>query len=53
MTEREGNTNAQRVDEREVRSGRSSEYAPPEEDRGTSWVSVVLGWLAALGRASS
>jgi hypothetical protein len=49
MTEREGNTNAQRVDEREVRSGRSSEYAPPEEDRGTSWVSVVLGWLAALG----
>jgi hypothetical protein len=49
MTEREGNTNAQRVDEREVRSGRSPGYALPEEDRGTSWVSVVLGWLAALG----
>jgi hypothetical protein len=49
MTEREGNTNAQRVDEREVRSARSSGYTPPEEDRGTSWVSVVLGWLAALG----
>src|SRR5829696_4742151 len=49
MTEREGNTNTQRVDEREVRSARSSGYAPLEEDRGTSWVSVVLGWLAALG----
>src|SRR5215213_9281501 len=49
MTEREGNTNAQRVEEREVSSGRSSGYATPEEDRGTSWVSVVLGWLAALG----
>src|SRR5215203_1920106 len=49
MTEREGNTNAQRVEEREVSSGRSSVYATPLEDRGTSWVSVVLGWLAALG----
>jgi hypothetical protein len=49
MTESEGNTGAQRVQEREVRSGRSSGYAAPEEERGTSWVSVVLGWLAALG----
>jgi hypothetical protein len=49
MSERErkeGNTDAPRV---EVRTGRGSGYAPPEEDRGTSWVSVVLGWLAALG----
>jgi hypothetical protein len=50
VTEREGNTNAQRVEEREVRSARSSGHTtPPEEERGTSWVSVVLGWLAALG----
>jgi hypothetical protein len=49
MTDREGNTNAAWVGEREVRSGRTSGYASPEEDRGTSWVSVVLGWLAALG----
>jgi hypothetical protein len=49
MTDTEGNTNAPRVNEREVRSGRRLGYAPPEEDRGTSWVSVVLGWLAALG----
>ncbi len=49
MTEREGNTNAQRVEEREVRSGRGSGYTPLEAERSTSWVSVVLGWLAALG----
>jgi hypothetical protein len=52
MTERdrrEGNTDAPRVEEREVRTGRGSGYTPLEEDRGTSWVSVVLGWLAALG----
>jgi hypothetical protein len=49
MTDREGNTNAARVEEREVRSARTSEYSSTEEDRGTSWVSVVLGWLAALG----
>ena len=49
MSEREGNTNAQRVEEREVRSGHTSRLASLEEDRGTSWVSVVLGWLAALG----
>jgi hypothetical protein len=52
MTERErrdGNTGAPRVEEREVRTGPGSGYAPLEEDRGTSWVSVVLGWLTALG----
>ena len=50
MTSREGNTDAPRVDENEVRSEeRTSGYAPLEKDRGTSWVSVVLGWLAALG----
>jgi hypothetical protein len=74
MTDREGNTNASRVDENEVRSddrggsgprrveearrdseesGRGSGYgsssSDSEADRGTSWVSVILGWLAALG----
>jgi hypothetical protein len=49
MTDKEGNTDAPSVEEREVRSAKSSGYAPPEVDRGTSWVSVVLGWLAALG----
>jgi hypothetical protein len=52
MTDRDGNTDAPRVEEREVRSSRSSRgssYTPLEEERGTSWVSVVLGWLAALG----
>ena len=49
MTDREGNTNASRVEEREARTGHSSGNAPLEEDRGTSWVSVVSGWFAALG----
>src|SRR5918992_610858 len=49
MTDRESNTGAPKVDEREVRTNRGSAYAPLEEERGTSWVSVVLGWLAALG----
>src|SRR5919202_4346880 len=49
MTDRQGNTNAPGLDEREVRSSRTSGYSPLEKDRGTSWVSVVLGWLAALG----
>ena len=49
MTDREGNTDAPRVEEREVRSARPSGYAPLEEERDSSWVSVVLGWLAALG----
>ena len=49
MTDREGNTGAPRVEEREVRTSHISGYASLEEDRGTSWVSDVLGWLAALG----
>ena len=73
MTERErreGNTDAAKVDEREVRADGNQESGPRRveearrdretghgsayaslgtEDRGTSWVSVVLGWLAALG----
>jgi hypothetical protein len=68
---REGNTDAPKVDENEVRadghggsgprrveearrdheSSRGSGYGPSSDadERGTSWVSVVLGWLAALG----
>ena len=49
MTDREGNTGAPRVEDREVRTSHISGYSSLEEDRGTSWVSVVLGWLAALG----
>jgi hypothetical protein len=49
MTDREGNTNASRVEEREALTGQTPGYASLEEERGTSWVSVVLGWLAALG----
>ncbi len=46
---REGNTDAPKVDENEVRDGRGSRYTPVEEERGTSWISVILGWLTALG----
>jgi hypothetical protein len=46
---KKGNTDAPTVEEREVRTNRGSGYASLEEERGTSWVSVVLGWLAALG----
>ena len=62
---REGNTDAPRVEEREVRADKEQESAPRRmrevrtergpayaasvEERGTSWVSVVIGWLAALG----
>ena len=49
MTDKDGNTSAPKVDEREVRTGRGSGYAPLDEERGTSWVSAVLGWRAALG----
>src|SRR5918994_7237798 len=49
MTDRKGNTDAPRVEEREVRSARTSGYASLEEERGTSWTSVIFGWLAALG----
>jgi hypothetical protein len=47
--DRTGNTEAPKVDEGEVSTGRTSGYAPPEEERGTSWLSVILGWLAVLG----
>jgi hypothetical protein len=63
---REGNTNAPKVDENEVRTDNRGDSGPRrvEEvradretrtettgsgDRGTSWVSVILGWLTALG----
>ncbi len=68
---REGNTDAPKVNEREVRTDTRGDSGPrrveearrdhessrvsgygsssPGADRGTSWVSVVLGWLAALG----
>ena len=46
---REGNTNAPRVDEHEVRADLGSRHTPLEEERGTSWLSVILGWLTALG----
>ena len=67
MTDREqGNTDAPRVEENEVRSGDDragsgtrrvgNARQEHEEDRkrrenelGTSWTSVVFGWLAALG----
>ncbi len=48
----EGNTDAPKVDENEVRAERgvsASGHASSDADRSTSWTSVVLGWLAALG----
>jgi hypothetical protein len=62
----EGNTDAPRVGENEVRSGQGREKSGTrrvgdarrdhEEDRkrredelGTSWTSVIFGWLSALG----
>jgi hypothetical protein len=33
----------------DLREGRESERHRRESELGTSWVSVVLGWLAALG----
>ena len=35
--------------DREAEQGSSAGYASPDTDRGTSWVSIVIGWLAALG----
>ena len=47
---REGNTDAPKVEEREVHTERGLGYtALNAADRGTSWVSVILGWLSALG----
>jgi hypothetical protein len=37
-----------RRDRESDRSSRSG-YVSPEEERGTSWLSVILGWLTALG----
>ncbi|MDQ3792974.1 MAG: hypothetical protein M3341_10140 [Actinomycetota bacterium] len=74
MSERdrgEGNTDAPRVDENEVRTDGNGQSGPrrvkevraerethtnygsghaySDEDGGTSWTSVILGWLTALG----
>ena len=68
---REGNTNAPKVDENEVRTDNREQsgprrveearrdresdreprsgYVSPDEEKGTSWLSVILGWLTALG----
>jgi hypothetical protein len=68
---REGNTDAPKVDENEVRADRDGDSGPRrvedvrrdresdrgsrsgyvslDEERGTSWTSVILGWLTALG----
>ena len=68
---REGNTDAPRADENEVRTDGNGQSGPrrvkevpaerkthtdygsghafPDQDRGTSWLSVILGWLTALG----
>jgi hypothetical protein len=63
----EGNTNAPKVDENEVRTHNHGDSGPRrveearrdresrsgyvslDEERGTSWLSVILGWLTALG----
>ena len=63
MTDRDrGNQNAPKVDEQEVRSGDSdprrvgdarrdheADRNRRESELGTSWTSVIFGWLAALG----
>ena len=40
---------SERESERRSRSGSDSGYASSDADRGTSWLSVILGWLTALG----
>ena len=58
--QREGNTDAPKVDENEVRSGEGHRNQEKGSTQGmsyelshgykkTSWTSVVFGWLAALG----
>jgi hypothetical protein len=45
-----GGSGPRRVkDVRTEQGGSDSRYASASTDRGTSWLSVVLGWLAALG----
>jgi hypothetical protein len=67
MSERtsgEGNTDAPRVEENEVRSGDGSRNQERSSGQGmsyelshgykkTSWTSVIFGWLAALGAGAS
>jgi hypothetical protein len=45
-----GGSGPRRVkDVRTEQGGSDSQYVSASTDKGTSWVSVVLGWLAALG----
>src|ERR671916_1679899 len=45
-----GGSGPRRVKDVRTEQGSSdSRYASSSTDRGTSWVSVILGWLAALG----
>ena len=44
MTDREGNTNASRVEEREARTGHSSGNAPLEEDGARAGSASFSGW---------
>jgi len=54
-TDNRGGSAPRRVEEvrRERESGRGSRSgyvsSSPDEERGTSWLSVILGWLTALG----
>ncbi len=47
MTERKEESAPRRVDD--VREERAAEQQRHEAALGTSWISVILGWLAALG----
>ena len=44
-----GHSGPRRVEEARRERESSSGYVSAEEDRGTSWLSVILGWLTALG----
>lgn len=46
---RVGDARSERETERREREERDRDDRGGVEDRGTSWVSVILGWLAALG----
>ncbi len=48
-SDREGSGPRRVKDVRTEQGGSDSWHASSSTDRGTSWVSVVLGWLAALG----
>ena len=47
MTERSGASTPRRVGD--AREEREAERHRRESELGTSWISVILGWLAALG----